>query len=112
MPGHAGSTRGSDALASNLTRLDVEHETSGAIGLIVLDGVIEFVFEGMLDTDIERQAHGRARRQCRRVHGIDADLVVNVFLDAADAPVIDVDGAEDVTRQCSGRIGALQLVAK
>ncbi len=66
----------------------------------------------MLDAEIERQAHGRARRQRRRVHGIDTDLIVDVFLDAPDAAVVDIDGAEHVTGERASRIGTLQLVAE
>ena len=97
---------------NHLARLHVQDEPCGALRPVAADGGVEFVLERMLHADVDREANRGAIRELGTMYGIDADGIVDVFLDARDALVVDIDGAEDVAGEAARGIGAAKLVAK
>ena len=88
------------------------HDAGRALRLVAAHRVGELGFDGVLHADVDRQAHGRALGERGALHGLDADHLVDVALDAGDALVVDVDVAEHVSGELAAGIGTPQLAAE
>ena len=96
----------------DLARRHVEHDAGRALRLVAAYSIGELGFDGVLHADVDRQAHGRALGERGALHGLDADHLVDIALDAGNAFVVDVDVAEHVSGQLAARIGTPQLATK
>ena len=74
----------------------VEDDAGGARGSIVPGGAHEFVFEGELHANVERQLDRHLGRRLCPQYRLDADRLVDEFLDAGNAAIVDRDAADDV----------------
>src|SRR5436190_17632446 len=80
--------------------------------LVEIHGAGELGLDGVLHAHVERQAYGWTLGQRGPLHGLHADHLVDVALDAGDALVVDVDVTDDVAGKRSARVGAAQLAAE
>ncbi|MGY3456969.1 hypothetical protein ACVWW5_002419 [Bradyrhizobium sp. LM3.4] len=95
----------------DLAGLDVGDDAGGGLGVVLLLGLQEFVAQGVLDAQIDRELD----RLLQPVGGktcaveIGQPLIVEPLLHAGDALVVDVDETDEVGDLVAGRIDALVL---
>ena len=91
--------------------MDVEHDAGGAERAVFVHGVVQLVAQDVLDAKIDRQAHRLEIAATGEAGGmqIAEPVVVDIFLHAGDALVVDVDQADDVRGGRTARIEAALL---
>ena len=95
--GSLGSKSGAEAMAS-IAGVHVEDDGTGRLALIGLDRVGDDVVDDVLDAEVDRELH-RLQRLVAGQAGrgeIGEALLVDIFLHAGDAVVVDIDIAEDM----------------
>ena len=96
----------------DLAGVGVEHQARGAGCRVAQRGLLQFFGQSVLHADIERKAHGLGRHSPRPLHGLHAAGLVEHALEAGEALVVGVDGADQVAGERAQRVGALELGAE
>ena len=96
--GSFGSKSGSDTMRQHLAGMDVEDDAGSGDRLVAVHRPDEFVAEDVLDAHVDRQLHRLeiVRPAEARLVQVAEPAVVDIFLDAGDALIVDVDEADDM----------------
>ncbi len=93
----------------HFARRHIEHDRRRTLRTIAPDRPRQLIFDRMLHAEVDRQPHRRPIRARRAMHGFDADVLIDVALEPGNALVVDIDRADQMSRQRATGIGAAQF---